>query len=336
MAFIDPRNRLHLVTQRSTLAAARTAIVVDAGCDLPSEFYEQPGVVVLPISVKVGDHEYTDNHSDETTQRFLADDLGGRNAGAETRPYSVKEIRSLFLERLVLDYDSVYCLTISAKRSEIYENALRASLDIIRDSREIRNAAGITKPFLLRVIDTKNVFAGQGIAALDLADMIHRGMAPRDITPRLFKIVEASYGYFVPDDLYYLRTRAKKRGDRSVGLVGAMLGSTLDIKPLIRAHMGVTTPVAKVRGRDNAMRKLFRFTTDRVLAGLLTPHVNISYGGALEELRELPGYQELAEVCANKRVTLHDSVMSITGCVNVGPRGVAVAFAAPPHDLGSF
>ncbi|MEP7044525.1 MAG: DegV family protein [Dokdonella sp.] len=336
MAFIDPRNRLNLVAQRPTLAAARTAIVVDAGCDLPTEFFEQPGVMVLPISVKVGEHEYTDNHSAETTQRFLADNLGGRNAGAETRPYSVKEIRALFLERLVLDYDSVYCLTISAKRSQIYENAMRASLDIIRDSREMRSAAGIAKPFLLRVIDTKNVFAGQGIPALDLADMINRGMAPRDITPRLFKIVEASYGYFVPDDLYYLRTRAKKSGDRSVGLVGAMLGSTLDIKPLIRAHMGVTTPVAKMRGRDTAMRKLFRFAGERVQTGLLTPHVNVSYGGSLEELRALPGYHELAEICAVKRVALHESIMSITGCVNVGPRGVTVAFAAPPHELLGF
>lgn len=336
MTLIDIRDHLPFAPHRPLPSPARTAIVVDASCDLPDEFFERPDVVVLPITVKTGDFEYVDNHDVETTQRFLADDMGGRGADAETRPYSAREIRSLFLERLVLDFDSVYCLTISAKRSEIYENAMRASLDIIRDSRELRQAAGLSKPFLLRVIDTKNVFTGQGIAALDLADMIEKGLPPRDITPRLFKIVESSYGYFVPDDLYYLRTRAKKRGDRSVGLVGAMLGSTLDIKPLVRAHMGLTTPVGKARGRDNAMQRLFRFVSARVEAGLMTPHVNISYGGPLDDLRRLPGYRAMAEVCTRNRVKLHESTMSITGCVNVGPRGVAVAFAGPPHDTSTF
>jgi fatty acid-binding protein DegV len=107
----------------ASLPVARTAIVVDAGCDLPAEFFARPDVVVLPITVKVGDHAYTDNHNAATTRRFLDENMGGRGAVAETSPYSVREIRALFLERLVLDYDSIYCLTISAKRSEIYDNA---------------------------------------------------------------------------------------------------------------------------------------------------------------------------------------------------------------------
>lgn len=336
MAFIEPRNRLHVVPPRHVLATARTAIVLDASCDLPPEFYDQPGVIVLPINVKIGSHEYTDNHSPQTTWRFFSDDLGSRGAGAETRPYSAEEIRALFLERLVLDYDSIYCLTITSKRSAIYDNAMRASVDVLRDSREIRKAAGLTRPFLLRVIDTKNLFSGQGIAALALADMIERGMRPAEIMPQLFKVIECTWGYFVPDDLHFLRTRAKKRGDRSVGLVSALLGTTLDIKPVVRAHMGTTEPVAKSRGREETLRKLFRFVGDRVHAGLLIPHVNISYGGDLEELRRLPGYQELADLCEAKQIRLHESMMSITGCVQVGPRGVAVAFAGPPHEISGF
>ncbi len=336
MAFVEPRNVLHVVAPRRVLAAARTAIVVDASCDLPPEFYDQPGVIVLPISVTIGPHQYTDNHSPQTTWRFHADNLGMHGANAETRPYSAEEVRTLFLERLVLDYDSIFCLTISAKRSAIYENAMRASVALLRDGREVRQAAGLTRPFMLRVVDTKNLFAGQGIPALALADMVERGLPPAEIMPQLFKVIESTWGYFVPDDLYFLRTRAKKYGDRSVSLVGALLGSTLDIKPVVRAHMGITEPVAKSRGREDTLRKLFRFVGDRIRAGLLVPHVNVSYGGDLGELHNLPGYLELADLCDAKQVTLHESMMSITGCVNVGPRGVAIAFAGPPHEMSGF
>lgn len=336
MAFIEPRNRLHVVSPSHVLATARTAIVLDASCDLPPEFYEQPGVIVLPINVRIGSREYTDNHSPQAISRFLADDLGARGAHAETRPYSADEIRALFLERLALDYDSVYCLTITAKRSAIHDNAMRASVEVLRDSREVRQAAGITRPYMLRVVDTKNLFSGQGIPALALADMIERGLRPAEIMPQLFRVIESTWGYFVPDDLHFLRTRAKKRGDRSVGLLSAVLGSTLDIKPVVRAHMGNTEPVAKSRGREETLRKLFRFVGDRIHAGLLIPHVNVSYGGDLAELQGLPGYHELADLCEAKQIALHASMMSITGCVTVGSRGVAIAFAGPPHEISGF
>lgn len=336
MANLASVSPLRAVPFHRTLTASRTAIVVDASCDLPPAFYDQPGVVVLPTTVRIGAHEYIDNHSQQATARFLAEGLGIASANAETHPYSIDEIRALFLERLVLDYDSVYCLTVSAKRSQIHDNASRASLSILNDSREIRRTAGIARPLLLRVIDTKNLFAGQGIAALDLADMIERGTPPHQITQRLFKLVESTYGYFVPDDLYYLRNRARKRGDKSVGLFGTMIGKALDIRPVVRASMGITEPVAKSRGRDETVRKLFHFVGQRVLAGLMTPHVNLSYGGDLDELHAFPGYEELAVLCASKGVTLHESIMGITGCVNVGPRGVAIGFAGPPHEVVGF
>lgn len=312
--------------------SARTAIVVDASCDLPPAFFARPDVVVLPIAVKVGNMEYVDNHSPETIRRFLSENIDGGGASAETVPYSVDQFRTLFLERLVLDYDSIYCLTVSARRSEIHDNASRASIQILGDSRAVRAAAGITRPFMLRVIDTKSLFSGQGIVALELADLLAQGLPARDVTPRLFQVVESTYGYFVPDDLRYLRTRASKRGDRSVGLIGSILGSTLDIKPVICAHQGLTAPVAKLRGRENAMRKLFQFVSARIRAGLLSPHVNVCYGGDLSELHDMPGYAAMAALCDDSGIKLHESMMSVTGCVNVGPRGVAIAFAAAPHQ----
>ena len=153
---LDDRVALRVINTPSSirLAGTRTAIIVDAACDLPPDYLDQPDVLVLPTAVKMGAHEYIDNHDPVGTLAFIAE--LDRNGGAdiETRSYSISEMRSLFLERLVLDYDSVYCLTVSAKRSEIHGNASRAAIDALASARQLREAAGIKRPFLLRVIDT--------------------------------------------------------------------------------------------------------------------------------------------------------------------------------------
>ena len=78
-------------------------------------------------------------------------------------------------------------------------------------------------------------------------------------------------------------------------------------------------------------RMLFAVVGQRVRAGLMTPTVCVSYGGELDELRTLPGYAALREVCASHGVTVYESVMSLTGMVNVGKGAVTVGFADGPH-----
>uniref|UniRef100_UPI0035E41C7B DegV family protein n=1 Tax=Thermoflexus sp. TaxID=1969742 RepID=UPI0035E41C7B len=142
-----------------------------------------------------------------------------------------------------------------------------------------------------------------------------------------------THGYMVPPDLYYLRARARKKGDRSVGLLSAALGSALDIKPVLHCNRGETGAVAKIKGFEPAVRKLFEFTIGRIRAGLMTPTVCLSYGGELAEMRALPGYDALRAACTEHNIELYESVMSLTGMVNVGKGALVVGFAAEPHTF---
>jgi len=318
------------VTERSI--PMRYGLVVDSACDLPTAFYRDTGTVVLPISVHVDGDVFVDDRNPAVTARFLAENLGARGHAAETEPYSAEEIRALFLERLVVDYDCVFCLTITSTRSPIHANASQASFSILKDYRPIRRAAGIEGPFLLRVIDTGNLFAAQGVTAVEAIRMIRAGETPGRIRERLESLAHETYGYMLPRDLYYLRARAQKKGDHSVGWLSAALGSALDIKPLLRGFRGTTGPVAKLRGFDAGARALFEYATGRVRAGLLTPTLCVSYGGDLDTMRALPGYASLRQVCEEHRVELFESVMSITGMINVGTGALTLGFASPEHD----
>ncbi|WP_202594171.1 DegV family protein [Frateuria defendens] len=309
----------------------RMGVAIDAACDLPQAFLEEHRVAVMPITVHVDGAEFKDNRDPAEIRRFLDLKLGSRSHAAETEPCSVEEVQRLFLEKLVLEQDCVFCLTITATRSPINEHVIKASFAVLKQYREARERHGVVGPFLMRVIDTRNLFAGSAPAVVEAARLIKADETPSAIRERLTYVANNSYGYMLPRDLYYLRARAKKKGDRSVGLFSAMLGSALDIKPLLRAYRGETSPVGKVRGFEQGAETLFDYVAQRVHAGLLVPAVCVSYGGDLEELPRLPGYERLRSACTECGVSLLEAPMSITGMVNVGEGAVVVGFAAEEH-----
>jgi DegV family protein with EDD domain len=311
----------------------RIGLVVDSACDLPGSYIERNHIEILPITVKIGDAVLADHRNEQATLEFLHSHVADRGAEAETMPFTVNQIRDLFLQKLVIDYDHVFCLTITKTRSPIYDNAMQASFVILNDYRPMRTAAGHTSPFALRVIDTQTLFAAQGVTAVEAIRMINAGEGVAKIRARLENLAINTHAYMVPRDLMYLRSRTKAKGDKSVSFLSATFGSALDIKPMLYCNRGETKPVAKIRGWDAAVRKLFSFGAERVRAGLMTPTMCLSYGGELEEMRQLPGYASLIDVCRAHKVEVFESVMSLTGMVNVGKGSMIIGFAGEPHEF---
>lgn len=306
----------------------RIGLVVDSACDLPLDYLQKNDITVLPITVRIGDAVLADHRDEQATLQFLDTQIAVRGAEAETMPYTVQQIQDLFLQKLVIDYDYVFCMTITRTRSPIHDNAQQAAFAILNDYRPIRAAAGHDTPFALRVIDTQNLFAAQGILAVEAVRLRDAGEGPPKIRARLENLALSTQGYLVPRDLHYLRNRARTKGDRSVSLLSATLGSALDIKPILHCNRGETAPAAKIKGFDLAAQKLFDFTIKRIQAGLMTPTVCLSYGGELAEMRALPGYEKLRAACGAQNIELFESVMSLTGMVNVGKGALVVGFAA--------
>ena len=310
----------------------RIGLVMDASCDLPRSFIDAHHITVLPITIRIDDQVFSDQRDAEEVRRFLSEDLGTRAHDGVTEPYSTEDIRELFLDRLVTDYDCVFCLTITSTRSPIHAHATQASFAVLKDYRPIREQAGVPGPFLLRVIDTQTLFAGSGVVVAEAIRLIQADNTPAQIRERLEYVAQNAYTYMLPRDLYYLRARAKQKGERSIGLFGAAIGSALDIKPILRGYRGETGPVAKMRGFESGAEHLFRHVAERVRQGLMVPAVCVSYGGNLRDLESLPGYAALRDICAEHEVSLLESTMSITGMVNVGQGALSVGFACEPYE----
>jgi len=306
----------------------RIGIVVDSACDLPLEYLQSNNIILLPITVKIGNAVLADHRNEQATLQFLHEHIEKHGAEAETAPFTVQQVQDLFLTKLVIDYDYVFCMTITKTRSPIFENTQQASFAILNEYKGPRTAAGITTPFALRVIDTQSVFSGQAVTAVEAVRLRDAGEGAPKMRARIEHIALNTQAYMVCRDLNYLRARTRHRGDRSVSFLSATLGSALDIKPILHCNRGETGPVGKVKGWDNATTKLFEHGIKRVRAGLLTPTMCLSYGGDLSEMRGLKGYESLRNACADANVEVFESIMSLTGMVNVGKGAVTMAFAS--------
>lgn len=311
----------------------RIGLAVDSTCDLPESFIRDNNIEILPITIRLGDTEIVDTHSEEAAREFYRSHIGDKGHDAESVPYTTEQICDTFLGRLVTEFDYVFCQTVMRTRSPIFENATKASFSILSQYHEARKQAAVEGPFALRVINTGTVFTGQGVLAAETMRMIKAGMDGNHIRKSLDSLINCVRAYAVPPDLYYVRARARKKGDRSVSLVSAALGSALDIKPILCGYGDETKPVDKVRGFEPALEKLFNYAIRRIEMGLMVPYLSISYAGELDDLSQFPRYADLKTTCEQHEITLLESVMSVTGGVNIGPGALSLALIAEPHTF---
>ncbi len=311
----------------------RIGLVVDSACDLPKSFIDEHKIIILPVTIRIENEDFIDRRDPQETINFYRSHIGEKGHNAESAPFSVEQIQELFLDRVVIEFDYAICQTVTRLRSPIFENATKASFAILRGYKEVRKQHSVEGPFALRVINSKTLFCGQGVLAAETIRMINEGVNVNEIRSRIEKLSEDVYSYLVPRDLYYIRARAQKKGEKSVGLLGAAIGTMLDIKPIIRAYREETSPISKARGFEQACEKLMQYAIRRIKAGLLAPTICISYGGNTDDIKQLPGYDELMTEARKHGVQVLVSVMSMTAGVNIGPGGLGLGLAAQPHEF---
>ena len=309
----------------------KIGIVVDAACDLPRSFIQQHGLEIMPINMQFGTMSFKDVRDPEQTMEFYRRYVAEKELEITTAPLSVKAIKDWFLDQLVLKYDRVLVVTVSSTRSPVFENATKASFMILSGYKERRRAAGLDEQFALRVLDTKTLFTGQAVVVFEALRILQSGQADLAFD-RLRQHVESFsqdvHAYLVPQDLYYVRSRAHQKGDKSVGWFKYQMGTMLDIKPILKVYRGETDAVETVRGFEKAVERLFKIAGEAVERGLLTKVVCMSYAGNPEDVKAFPGYAEFIKLAHANKVETPLAVMSTVAGIHVGPGAFSLAYAA--------
>jgi len=308
-------------------------VIPDSGCDLPETYLAQHPIKLLPLNISLNGKVFSDNISELERLSFYESGTIDKDQNAETLPSTPDQIYQFFLDDIAQNYDFAIAQSISKVRSPTHENIMSAARLIQRDYHKYRNDAGRSGSFGMRIINSGTVFCGQGILAVYTVNLIQAGVARNQIRNKIEEFKPYIRMFAIPKDVDYLRKRARKKGDKSIGLIAAVVGKTLDISPILRGYGDVTEAVAKIKGRDIAIEKLFNYGIDRLNEGLKLPYIIVSIAGSPKELEKFDSFRALRKLAESNKVELMTTVMNLSGGINMGPGTISLGLASENETL---
>ncbi|HUZ86404.1 MAG TPA: DegV family protein [Candidatus Baltobacterales bacterium] len=219
------------------MTSSRVAIVTDSTADLAHELAGSRSISVVPLTLHFDGRSLLDG-VDITPAEFYR-----RLPTSTVHPTTSQPSPGLFAEtyaRLLADHAEVVSIHISEKLSGTYASA--------------RQGAELTDHRRVRVIDSHVVSMSLGLVTLAASVLAEQGMDGASIQSRIEAMRDSVETYFSVATLEYLR-----RGGR-IGRAGALMGSVLQVKPVLCIRDGQVTPLERVRTFERARNRIVELT----------------------------------------------------------------------------
>ena len=237
---------------------SKVAIVTDSTAYIPDNLLKEHNITVVPQIVIWGEESLRDGVD------ILPDDFYKRLAKSKVMPTtsqaSIVSMKSAFEELVEQGYE-VLGIFISSKLSGTMQSAQQA-LEMLP------KIAG-----KISIIDSNSTAMAMGFHVLTAASAAQAGETLLECL-KLAEKAQAHTGvYFVVDTLEFLH-----RGGR-IGGAQAMLGSALNLKPLLELRDGRIESVEKIRTKGKAIDRMIELVAEHVAGRtpvrLATLHANV-------------------------------------------------------------
>ena len=225
---------------------SKIRVIVDSAGDLPLDVAQKENVLVLPIKYSFdGENQIRDKYdmSDEEFYKKLRD----TGAIPKTTQITPLEFEEAFREQ-AKDYDELIVITIGAKASGTYQNAVNIANMIMEDT-----------SVKIHVVDSKSLSYNYGYMAYRAQKLINEGASSDDALKLLDKLISGNKTFFTVETLDNL-----KKGGR-ITTMSAIIGGMLDIKPIIEIKDGLTSAIDKVKGEKKAILKMVELIKNEAL-----------------------------------------------------------------------
>jgi len=212
-------------------------IVTDSTADLPPQLAEKLGIAVVPVYVRFGDKVYRDGVD------ISGDEFYRKLAESPVHPTTSQPTPADFANiynKLSKETDEIVSIHLSAKTSGTYNSALQG--------RELA-AAGCR----IEVVDSYSVSMGLGLITMAGARLAEAGESLQAIMEEIRQAIPRIHTLGVFDTLKYLLLGGR------IGKAKALLGTVLNVKPLITMRDGELLPAGLARTRSKGIERLFNF-----------------------------------------------------------------------------
>ncbi len=167
----------------------------------------------------------------------------------------------------------------------------------------------------IRIIDTRTIGAGMGAMVMAATEWAEAGVDADEIERRVRAMIPRSRTYFVIRTLEYLQ-----KGGR-IGGASALLGSILQIKPILEMRDGRVEVLEKVRAQNRAMGRLLELVAEQC------PHTDEARVGVMQIDAPDEGQRvvaDLKQMLGVSEVPLYELGAAIG--THAGPGAVGISF----------
>lgn len=212
-------------------------IVTDSTADLSPKLAKELGIEVVPVYVRFGEKSYKDgveiNH-DEFYEKLV----NGNILPVTSQP-SPADFAKVY-EELSKETDEIVSIHVTGKLSGTYNSALQGK-------KLVDSKCNIT------VIDSESVTMGLGIIAMSAARLALLNEKLAKILEDVKQSIKNMHIMGSFDTLKYLALGGR------IGKARALIGSALNVKPILTMQTGELFPSGNVRTSSKAVERLFEF-----------------------------------------------------------------------------
>ncbi len=273
--------------------------IIDSASDvLPGEC-KKLGAVHLPMAVRFGDKEFADG-VELNYKKFYKLLTSGKEAHPTTSQVTPAVFEEAY-EKATKDGDTAVVITLSSRLSGTYQSACIAAEEFEG------------KVF---VVDSLNASVGERILLLYGVQLAREGLEAAAIADKLNEVKGKIRFYARVDTLEYL-----KKGGR-ISATTAMVGTMLNIKPLIAVVDGAVQTTGKARGIKQA---------DKMLRDMVGKTNGIDFSKPFCAVYSGTEDDGLKLFLEESKELFHDSKVPVEplGCVigaHVGPGAIGLAY----------
>ena len=271
-------------------------IVTDSSADLPDQLAQELGITVVPLYVRFGDEVYRERVD------ISLDEFYHRLEHGPIHPVTIQPGPQDFAtayQELLPEADGIVSIHISSKLSGTCNSALRGK-EMIEEGCPIE------------VIDSQVITMGLGLICIAAATMAKAGLGLPEVAEGVKQSIPKIHLLELLDTLKYLLLGGR------IGKAKALLGSILNVKPLITLKEGEVVPAGQVRSRSKGIERLFNF----VESAPNIEDIAIAYSTTPDEAQALA--ERLGSIFTKEKVRVVR--LGTTLGVHTGPGALTVGF----------
>lgn len=213
-------------------------IMVDSSADLTKEMREEYGIGLIPLLSLFGEKSYV--IEEELSNDKFYDMLNNSGILPKTSQTPYAHMHKILLEESKA-HDTVIYLTLSSKASGQNHSAHLVREDIIENDNPDAD---------IIIVDSLSFSCLIGMTAIEAAKLAKEGKSADEIVSFCKEYVNSWHPLMLVSDLTFLEKGGRLRK------TSAILGSLLDIKPVLTVNDGLIEAETKLRGKKKLCKKL--------------------------------------------------------------------------------